>query len=89
MLKLRKTKKAAPENENDKKGDVTNSPQGIIAKGNALHKIGGMALLVTLVPVLIGFSYLIQIREPFLQDQQVDRIASSFALQQATSICSM
>lgn len=86
MLKLRKTKKAAPENENDKKGDVTNSPQGIIAKGNALHKIGGMALLVTLVPVLIGFSYLIQIREPFLQDQQVDRIASSFALQQATSI---
>lgn len=86
MLKLRKTKKAAPDKEHEKKGAATSSPQGIIAKGNALKKIGGMALLATLVPVLIGFGYLIQIREPLLQDQQVDQIASSFALQKATTI---
>ena len=70
----------------DKKEATSSSLQGITAKGNALQKIGGMALLVILVPVLLGFAYLILLREPILQEQQLDRVASSFALQQATNI---
>jgi phosphomannomutase/phosphoglucomutase len=85
MLKLKKIKKNTPEDE-PKKGALANSPQGITAKSNALRKIGGLSLLAILVPALLGFSYLILLREPALQEQQVDRVASSFALQQATNI---
>ncbi len=85
MLKLKKTKKASA-NDEDNKEATSSSLQGITAKGNALQKIGGMALLVVLVPVLLGFAYLILLREPILQEQQLDRVASSFALQQATNI---
>ena len=85
MLKLRKTKNIAPENES-KKEATTNKPQGITAKGNALQRIGGMALATILVPVLLGFAYLMFVIEPALQEQQVERVASSFALQQATNI---
>ncbi len=85
MLKLRRSKKDV--SEEDSNGEaVTPSPQGITAKGNALRKIGGMALVLVLVPVLLGFAYLIMLREPALQEQQLDRVASSFALQQATNI---
>ena len=75
MLKFKKNKEA-----------VANNPQGITAKGNALQKIAVMALLVILVPVALGFSYLILVREPALQYQQIDRVATSFATQQATNI---
>ena len=85
MLKLKKTQKVAPENKSNKEA-ITNRPQGITAKGNALHKIGGVALLTVLIPALLGFAYLALLREPALQEQQVDRVASSFALQQATNI---
>ncbi len=85
MLTLRKTKKAAPEEDSNREA-VANSPQGITTKGNALWKIGGLALLAILIPVLLGFAYLILVREPTLQERQVDRVASSFAVQQATNI---
>ena len=85
MLKLKKTKKPSA-NDEDNKEATSSSLQGITAKGNALQKIGGVALLVVLVPVLLGFTYLILLREPILQEQQLDRVASSFALQQATNI---
>jgi phosphomannomutase/phosphoglucomutase len=85
MLKLRKSKTAASESEGGTE-TVSNNPQGITAKGNALLKIGGLALLAILVPALLGFAYLILLRDPMLQEQQVDRVSSSFALQQATNI---
>jgi phosphomannomutase/phosphoglucomutase len=85
MLKLKKKKKATPEDESNT-GAVAKNPQGITAKGHALQKIGGLALLAILVPTLLGFAYLIMLREPVLHEQQVDRVASSFALQQATNI---
>ena len=75
MLKLKKNKEA-----------LANTPQGITAKGNALQKIAVMALLVILIPVALGFSYLLLVREPALQYQQIDRVATSFATQQATNI---
>jgi phosphomannomutase/phosphoglucomutase len=85
MLKLRRSKKNDSEEHNNLAA-VPSNPQGITAKGNALRKIGGMALLAILVPVLLGFAYLILLREPLLQEQQFDRVASSFAQQQATNI---
>ncbi|MEZ5570569.1 MAG: phosphomannomutase/phosphoglucomutase [Halioglobus sp.] len=85
MLKLKKIKKTAP--EDSAVGDaVSNNPQGIDAKGNALQRIGGIALLTILIPVLVGFAYLILVREPILQAQQIERVSESFALQKATDI---
>ena len=84
MLKLKKNKKAEPKTA--KKKVAAASPQGITAKGNALQKVALMALLAVLLPVALGFSYLIMVREPAMQDQQIDRIATSFATQQATNM---
>jgi phosphomannomutase / phosphoglucomutase len=84
MLKFKKFGKA-PKGDGAKKA-VTNSPQGINARGNALQKIGGIALAAILVPLVLAFAYLIFARQPYLQEQQVDRVSSSFALEQATII---
>ncbi len=85
MLKFIKARKTAPEEESTKEA-ATSNPQGITVNGNALLNIAVMALLAVLVPVLLGFAYLILVREPTLQKEQVDRVVSSFALQQATNI---
>jgi len=85
MLKLKKTKKTAPVTDSGKE-TASNNLQGISAKGNALQKIGGLALLTILVPVLLGFAYLILLREPALQSQLIDRVSDSFALQKSTEI---
>jgi hypothetical protein len=84
MLTLKKNKEAAP--KTDKKSKAVNSPQGITTKGNALRKICLLALLLILLPTALGFGYLILLREPAIQQQQIERIASSFAVQQATSM---
>jgi len=85
MLKLKKTDKASPAKKNKKEAAASN-PQGISAKGNALQRLGGVMLLITLATTLLGFAYLFLLRDPVLQDDQVERVASSFALQQATRI---
>jgi phosphomannomutase/phosphoglucomutase len=76
MLKLKKDKKAAP----------VGSPKGITTGGNVLRRLAVMALLAALLPIALGFSYLIALREPAVQNQQIARVASSFATQQATNI---
>jgi phosphomannomutase/phosphoglucomutase len=83
MLK-RKNKKAREE-PGTKRVSASN-PQGITAKGNALYRIAALALLVSLTLVAAGFAYLIAVREPMLQEVQIDRVAGSFATQQATSV---
>ncbi len=74
MLKIKKTK------------NVAGNPQGITSKGSALYRIAGMAMLCLMVPLIIGFGYLIAVREPALQHTTVERISSSFATQQAANI---
>jgi phosphomannomutase/phosphoglucomutase len=76
MLKLKKDKKAAP----------VGSPKGITTGGNVLRRLAVMALLAALLPIALGFSYLIALREPAVQNQQIARVASSFATQQATNM---
>ena len=76
MLKASKKKK---------KKESTN-PQGIVAKGNALRSAVVLGLLVALVPALLGFAYLVLLRDPSVNNQQLSRVAESFAAQQATSI---
>jgi phosphomannomutase/phosphoglucomutase len=85
MLKFRKNKKGAVDDD-DLRDTTSNSPQGINAAGNALLKIVSLALLAVLIPVMLSFAYLIFVRQASLQDQQIDRISSSFALQQASNV---
>ncbi|MFT5709452.1 MAG: phosphomannomutase/phosphoglucomutase [Halioglobus sp.] len=68
---------------------ASSSPQGIIAKGNALYRICVIALLCLLVPVFIGFGFLIAVREPALQNDAAQRISASFATQQAVNVQQM
>jgi len=84
MLKLKNNNKSAP--QTDKKKQPAANPPGITTKGNALRKITLLALLAMLAPVALGFGYLILVREPAMQEQQIDRVASSFATQQATNM---
>jgi len=72
-----------------KKNKSSGSPQGIEAKGNALYKIVAIALLTLLLPVILGFTYLIAIREPALQLAVVDRASNSYATQQAANVQQM
>ncbi len=85
MLKLKKKEKSAPKKQKQK-GAATKNPQGITASGNALQKICMLALLVALVPLVLGFLYLIFFREPVLQVQQIHRVANSYAEQQANNV---
>ena len=68
-----------------KKKDNSN-PQGITAQGNALYKITAVAFLVLLLPVILGFTYLIGVREPALQRAVVERASTSFATLQAANV---
>ena len=69
-----------------KKKKAASDPQGIAAKGSALYKIVAMAMLALLLPVILGFAYLIAVREPALQQAVVERAAQSYATQQAANV---
>ena len=84
MLKLSKKNKADAKAE--KKSQPVTNPQGITARGNALRSVATLALLVALIPAAVGFCYLALMREPALQKEQINRIATSFAEQQATNM---
>jgi len=83
---IKRKKGAAPKKEPGKKRKSPSNPQGITAKGNALYRIAAIAMLALIAIIGLGFSYLILLREPALQQAQIDRIAASFATQQATGI---
>jgi phosphomannomutase/phosphoglucomutase len=83
-LTLKKKKQGADKGNGSSEPAAT--PQGISASSNVLHKIALTAALAALVPVLLGFAYLLIMREPALQAQQLDRVASAFATQKATGI---
>ncbi|MAT92521.1 MAG: phosphomannomutase [Halioglobus sp.] len=85
-FKLGKKNKAGERAEKPAAGGRTNSPQGIGARGNALRSIAAIAALTVALPTLLGFAYLLLLREPALQAERVDRISRSFATQQATNI---
>ncbi len=64
----------------------TDNPQGISAGGNALQKFWFTTLAAILLPVLVGFAFLLVIREGGVQNTQVDRIAETYAKQQAVNV---
>ena len=84
QLKKSKKKKAAPVNAEEGKG--TGPPTGISAKGNVLITAGAAALLIALLPTVLGFGYLLMLRDPGLQDMQITQLSSAYAQQQAASI---
>jgi phosphomannomutase/phosphoglucomutase len=85
MLKFRKKKEAEPAVRSEHSKSVK-GPQAITAKGNALQKMGLTALATAALAVVLGFVYLILLREPMLQQQQLEHIASSYAKQGATNV---
>ncbi len=84
MLK-RKKSEAGGETGKKRRANGSN-PQGIIAKGNALYRLAGLSLGVMLLLMGLGFAYLALLREPALQQAQIDRVAESFSAQQATNV---
>ena len=83
-----KSKKARNEDTGKakKKKAAAGNVQGISARGNALRKLTTLSLLAALIPIGLGFGYLIMQREPAVQDAQLERVSNSFAVQQATNI---
>lgn len=85
MLK-RKKKSESQQEEPAKRKVSASNPQGITANSNALNRIAVLALASMLVMVGLGFAYLTLLREPTLQQAQINRVAESFSAQQATTI---
>lgn len=84
MLKIKRDKK-------DQRGETraksnSSKPQGISANTNALRRLALMALLTVAVPLAVGFTYLLMVRDPALVARQADKIGSAFAAQQASGI---
>lgn len=75
MLKLKK--KTSPS---------TDKPQGFSVSGNLVRRTGLITLLMALVPVLVGFAYLLLVREVDVQKDQVTRISQTLAQQQADRV---
>lgn len=86
MLKLKKNKEKKDGAQGAQPGAGSRNPQGISEKGNALFDIGRLALLAALIPLLVGFAFLLFLREPAIEDKQISQIAQSYASQQATNI---
>ena len=86
---IKRKKGPAPKKQPGKQGKSPAKPQGIVAKGNALYRIIAIALLALLALIGLGFAYLILLREPALEQKQIERVTVSFATQQATAIHQM
>lgn len=86
MLKFKKNKEQKTGAQGTQAGTAARNPQGISAKGNALFDIGRLALLAILIPIIAGFAYLLLLREPSVEQAQIENIAHSYAAQQASSI---
>ncbi len=84
MLKRRKKGEPAPE-EGQRKARTSN-PQGITARGNALRRMVAIGALIALLPLGLGFAYLLTMWLPALQDRQIDAVAQSYATEQATGV---
>ena len=83
---LKRKKKQVKKEEAGKRRVSTSNPQGIVAKSNALYRIAGLSLAAMLLLMALGFAYLVLVREPAVQQAQIDRVAESFSAQQATNI---
>jgi phosphomannomutase / phosphoglucomutase len=62
------------------------NPQGISSAGNALVRIVTIVILAMITPVMLGFAFLLLLREPALQSAQVERVTAAYATQQAVNV---
>jgi len=85
MRKFLKNKKdIAP--PRSKKQLSSSNPQGITAQGNGLYKVAGTGLAVSLLALVGCFIYLLALREPAVQTEKIEKVAASYATQQATNL---
>lgn len=73
----------------EKKSRSTGTTLGINAKGSALRKIVAWSLIVALMPLGLGLAYLLLLREPALQQAQIERVSAAYAIQQSVNVKQM
>ncbi len=88
MLKFGKNREKGNKNAPGAKPESrsASNPQAITARGSALTRLALIALLIVAVPACLAFGYLILLREPAMQQQQLARVSAALASQQATNI---
>jgi len=69
-----------------KKNNSSDNPQGISSQGNTLRRYWLLALAGVLAPLLLGFAFLLILRESSIQNDQIHHASQSFARQQASNI---
>ena len=69
-----------------KKARAPAPPRVFLPRGTCSSPAGAAALLVALLPTVLGFSYLLLLRDPGLQEMQITQLSSAYAQQQAASI---
>ena len=69
-----------------KRKTSSEKPTGNASQGNVLLALWVKSLALILLPIIFGFFYLVLLREPNLQQQQVQRVTSTYAVQQAANI---
>ena len=84
MLKFLKKDKS--EKKAEAKPQSASKPQGISANGNSTYRVAALGLAVVLLATIASFGYLIIARETVIQDQQTERVATSYATQQAINL---
>lgn len=72
-----------------KKSRSARTTPGINAKGDAFRKIVAWSLIVALTPIGLGVAYLLLLREPGLQQAQIERVSAAYATQQSVNIKQM
>ncbi|MFK8047319.1 MAG: phosphomannomutase/phosphoglucomutase [Halioglobus sp.] len=73
----------------EKNARNTATAPGISAKGNALRSIVVWSLVVALTPIALGLAYLLFLREPALQQAQIERVSAAYATQQSVNVKQM
>lgn len=75
--------------KNKDKKKAANNTQGFSEGRNALYRIVAMATAIALLPAIVGLGFLFALREPALEADQIQRISSAMAQQQATNLNQM
>jgi phosphomannomutase/phosphoglucomutase len=72
-------------NKKNKREEADN-PQGITSRGDTFRRYWLITLSTILLPLLLGFAYLLLLREVSVQDNQVQHVSEQLAHQQAANV---
>ncbi len=79
---LDKLKRARTASQEENKAPA----RGITASGNAIYTVTAAGLGVALLVLVLGFLFLLLVREPASRDSQLQQVSSAYSAQQAASL---